>query len=248
MNSSARVRWFGAAFLVAVGLAAFPATSASAHVSVSSTDAAPGGFGKVVFRVPSESDTANTVSISVSLPIETPFAFVSTQAVPGWDVETTTETLPEPVEFGGFTVTEAVTAVTWTAASDDSALGPHEFSEFAISAGPFPSDVGEMVFPATQTYSDGEVVEWADPVVEGEEEPERPAPVLALASTAETAEANTASVDAVESTDAPEAAVVESGDSESDTLARILGGLGLLLGVVALAWVGISRRSTVTAT
>ncbi|MGA9277419.1 YcnI family protein [Ilumatobacter sp.] len=248
MSTSARVRRFGAAFVVAVGLAAVPATSASAHVSVSSTDAAPGGFGKVVFRVPSESETAKTVSISVSLPIDTPFAFVSTQAVPGWDVETTSETLPEPVEFGGFTVTEAVTAVTWTAVSDDSALGPHEFSEFAISAGPFPSDVGEMVFPATQTYSDDDVVEWADPVVEGEEEPERPAPVLALASTSETADASTTSADAAESTDAVQAAVVESGPSESDTLARILGGLGLVLGVVVLAWVGASRRSTVTST
>lgn len=231
MNTSARVRRFGAAFVVAVGLAVIPSTSTSAHVTVSSTDATPGGFGKVVFRVPSESDTAKTISIRVSLPIETPFAFLSTQAVPGWDVETTTETLPEPVEFNGFTITEAVTAVTWTAVSDDSALEPHEFSEFAISAGPFPSDVDSMVFPTTQTYSDGEVVDWADPVVEGGDEPARPVPVLPLAPAAET-----------------EVAAVQSSDRDSDNVARVLGGLGLLLGAIALAWVAASRRSTVNAT
>jgi uncharacterized protein YcnI len=36
------------------------ATAASAHVGVSSDDATPGGFGKVTFRVPNESDSAST--------------------------------------------------------------------------------------------------------------------------------------------------------------------------------------------
>ncbi len=42
------------------------ATSASAHVTVSSPDAKPGGYAKLVFRVPTESDTARTTKLVVS--------------------------------------------------------------------------------------------------------------------------------------------------------------------------------------
>lgn len=230
MITTARLWRFGAAVAVVAGFVALPSLTASAHVTASSTDASPGGFGKVVFRVPSESDMANTTKITVALPADAPFAFVSTQAVPGWTVETSTETLPEPVEFGGFTVTEAVSSVTWAANSDETALHPHQFSEFAISAGPFPSDIDQLVFPTTQTYADGEIVEWSDLVVAGQDEPQRPAPVLALASPG----AATAEVGSV-------AAVTET--SDSDALARVLGGVGLALGVIAIGWVAVTRRS-----
>ena len=40
------------------GAVAVPA--AAAHVTVSSQDAAPGGYGKLTFRVPNESDTASS--------------------------------------------------------------------------------------------------------------------------------------------------------------------------------------------
>src|SRR6187200_3300767 len=136
MFISSRARKGGVALLAAAGLALVPALPAFAHVSVSSPDASPGGFGKVVFRVPSESDSANTTALSIELPTDTPFPFVSVGAMPGWTAETTMTSLPEPVEVEGFTVTEAVTNVTWTA--DDGGLAPHEFSEFALSVGPFP--------------------------------------------------------------------------------------------------------------
>ena len=76
------------------------------------------------------------------------------------------------MEDEGFTVTEAVSSVTWTA--DGDGLPPQQFAEFQLSVGPFPDDVDQIVFPATQTYSDGEVVAWADPTVEGEDEPDAP--------------------------------------------------------------------------
>jgi uncharacterized protein YcnI len=214
-----RARRAASAVVAGVGLALVAALPAGAHVTVSSTDATPGGFGKVTFRVPSESDTANTTAVSVALPSATPFAFVSAESVPGWTAELTTESLAEPVEVDGFTITEAVTAVTWTAEGDG--LNPHEFGEFAISAGPFP-DVGELSFPATQTYSDGEVVEWSEPTPESGAEPERPAPVLDLA------------------------AADGSSSSSSDTLARVLAGIGLGVGLAALvvAVAGLRRRRT----
>ena len=228
MFISSRARKGGVALLAAAGLALVPALPAFAHVSVSSPDASPGGFGKVVFRVPSESDTANTTALSVDLPADTPFPFVSVGAIPGWTAETTMTPLPEPIEVEGFTVTEAVTNVTWTA--DDGGLAPHEFIEFALSVGPFPDGVDQITFTATQTYSDGEVVAWSDPTVEGEAEPEHPAPVLSLADSAD----------------------ADSDDSNStDTLARVLGIAGVALGAVGIAFGLRGRRapqSAVTST
>src|SRR5690349_19401192 len=163
MIISSRARRLGVALLAATGLALVPALPAFAHVTVSSPDAAPGGFGKVVFRVPNESDSANTTALSITLPSDTPFRFVSVGAVPGWTAETTRTDLPEPIEVDGFTLTDAITKVTWTADSDG--LPPEQFAEFALSVGPFPEGVDHLAFPATQTYSDGEVVNWTDPSV-----------------------------------------------------------------------------------
>ena len=199
-------------------VAIVPSLDAYAHVTVSSPDAAPGGFGKIVFRVPNESDSANTTAITVQLPTDTPLPFVSVGAMPGWTATTTTTQLPEPVEVEGFTVTEAVSSATWTA--DGDGLPPEQFAEFQLSVGPFPDDVDELVFPATQTYSDGEVVSWSDPTVEGEDEPEHPAPVLALAAASDDE---------------------DSSDGGSDSVARALGIAGVALGAAGLA-VGLSAR------
>ena len=69
------------ALVVIAALAAVIASTglASAHVTVSSPDAAAGGYGKVVFRVPNESDTASTVKIRIQVPTDRPLASVSVQ-------------------------------------------------------------------------------------------------------------------------------------------------------------------------
>jgi periplasmic copper chaperone A len=221
MISILRARRVGLAAVVAAGLALFPAATAFAHVTVSSPDAAPGGFGKLVFRVPSESDTANTVQLTVDLPTDTPLRFVSVRAVPGWTAEPVVTELAEPFEGDGFTLTEAVTQVTWTAEGEG--LAPHQFTEFELSVGPFPDDVEELIFPATQTYSDGEVVEWSELAEEGQEEPEHPAPVLSLS--------------------ADDSATAANDDSSTDTVARVLGVAGVVLGGAGLAFGLNSRRS-----
>ena len=188
------------------------AGAASAHVSVSSTDAAPGGFGKAVFRVPTESDTASTTKLVVTLPKETPFAFVTAQAKPGWKVTLQKEKLDAPTKVGDFELTEAVRTVTWTSTGDG--IAPSQFDEFAISGGPFPDDES-ISFEAAQTYSDGDVVDWSE-VQKGDEEPEHPAPTLKL----------TAPV----SSDGP----VAKAEHDGDKTARWLGGGALAVAVVTL--------------
>lgn len=162
---------FAAAALVAV------ASPASAHVTVSSTDAAQGGFGKAVFRVPNESDAASVNKVVVTLPAKTPFAFVNAGVKPGWTVDVATEKLDQPTKTGDFELTEAVRTITWTATGDGIPLG--QFDEFALSGGPFP-EADVIAFSAQESYDDGEVVDWNEQQT-GDEEPERPAPTLTLA-------------------------------------------------------------------
>jgi periplasmic copper chaperone A len=152
---------------------------AAAHVSVSSQDAAPGGYGKVTFRVPNESATANTIGIRIQIPTDQPLASLSTQPVPGWTASVSRTQLDPPVtDDDGNKVTEAVSVVEFTA-SPGGGIGPGEFQEFALSGGPFPK-ADSLTFPVVQTYSDGSESAWIEPSVDGQAEPEHPAPVLKL--------------------------------------------------------------------
>ena len=241
------------------GLSLALAGSAAAHVTVNPKEAAQGGWEKLTFRVPNESPTAGTVKLEVSLPLDTPIAAISTKPVPGWTATVTTEQLDEPLDLHGRTVTEAASTITWVADAGVR-IGPGEFQEFEISAGPLP-EVEELVLPAVQTYDDGTVVAW-DEVAEGEEELAKPAPVLRLAAGGEdhhggsTDDATDDATDG-EGTDgetgtASDGGVTASGgtgagaaSSGSDSAARLLGGAGLVVGALGLgtaAMVGARTR------
>jgi len=220
MRTSVSPRRIAAAAATAAGVVVLTAIPASAHVTVSSPDAAPGGFGKLIFSVPNETDNADTTQLTVQLPTDTPFASVSTLPIPGWTAKAKETKLPKPVQVEGATVTEAVTSVTWTA-DKGQGLAPGEFGLFTLSVGVFPENTDAMSFPATQTYSDGEVVHWDQKVAPGtpeSQEPESPAPTLELTS---------ADV-------APAASTSQSAGSESDTAPLILSGVAVVLGAAAL--------------
>jgi len=228
--SLSRLAGAGAAAAALVLAGALPA---AAHVTVSSDDAAPGGFGLLVFQVPNESENAFTTKVEVQLPTDTPLASVSTTPIPGWTVDARTSKLPKPVEVEGATVTEAVTSVTWTA--DGGGIGPDQFEQFELSAGPFPEGVDSMLFPTTQTYSDGEVVRWNQPVEPGTpeaQEPESPAPLLVLSGSEEGGHSH---FEAAEGDDTAEASATTATPAETtDTVARTLGGAAVVLAGAAL--------------
>ncbi|MCW2800978.1 MAG: nuclear export factor [Aeromicrobium sp.] len=153
-------------------------TAAYAHIPVSSSDAAPGAeSAKLVFRVPTESETATTTSISITMPTKTPFASVTPEVKPGWHVTIDTGKLPKPTRVGEFTLTKAVRTVTWT--TEGAGIPTDQFDEFALAVGPIP-DAEKISFVAVQKYSDGQVVRW-NQVQKGDTEPEHPAPTLELA-------------------------------------------------------------------
>ena len=209
--------------------------SASAHVSVDPGQAAAGSYAVITVKVPNESETASTSRVELSLPSDTPFTSVRYVPVAGWSAELVRTTLPEPVEVGEATVTEAVTSVVWTAdAGSEIAAG--ELQLFPLSVGPVP-DTGSISLLAEQGYTDGSVVSWSE---EGEDA-EHPAPVLYVNDEpAEDHHAGAAHDDEAEVT----TAASTSSDGGDDVLARVLGIGGLVVGVVGIVLAVTARRKT----
>lgn len=230
--------------LAAAGLALLPATLASAHVRVTPDNPTSGGYSALTFRVPNESDTAGTVKVAVELPQDTPFVSVSSKPVPGWTVTAPKEKLPTPYDHNGATITEAVQTVTWTA-ENGVAVAPGQYQEFSLSVGPLPAP-GEIMIPATQTYSDGTVVAWDEPTPASGEEPERPAPVFeVLAAAGGSDDHGGAAAPSSTQSPATDEETPNASANSSSTVAVVLGGAGLAVGLVALVLSGLAwRRSS----
>jgi uncharacterized protein YcnI len=137
----ARLAVLTTAVLAALAMSTVVAASASAHVSVSSQDAGPGGYGKITFRVPNESDTASTVVLRIQVPREAAMTSLRTQTLPGWTVTRTRVDLEEPLAFQGEEITSYVSVLEYRADAG-TGIAPGEFQEFALSGGPFPRPTG----------------------------------------------------------------------------------------------------------
>lgn len=233
---------------------------AAAHVTVSSADAAPGGYGKITFRVPNESGTASTVALRIQVPTDTPLTSLRSQPVPGWTTTVTTTELDPPVQVGGEEVTEAVSVVEFRA-GDGGGVGPGEFQEFALSGGPFP-EAESLTFNTVQVYSDGTEAAWIEPTVAGQPEPERPAPVLSMAAASGTTtdahgggttdgggtgtdSGGTDPASATTTGTTPAAATDGDGNGTAVT-ALVIAVLGLLAGLAGLGLGLSARRRTVS--
>jgi uncharacterized protein YcnI len=217
---------------VAATVALAAAAPALAHVTAQPSEATQGGYTKIAFRTPTESDTAGTVKLEVTFPADHPITSVSTKPMPGWTAQVTKQPLATPIQDEGRTITEAPRTVTWTA-QPGTRINPGEFTEFEVSMGPLPTNTNQLLFPAVQTYDDGMVVRWDQPpAAEGAPEPEHPAPLVKLTAASGQGSGGTAA-------DAPGAA-----SQATDTTARWLGGIGLLLGALGLGFgVGALLRS-----
>jgi uncharacterized protein len=218
---------------------------AFAHVSVAPEGtAAKGGYATVNFKVPNERDDASTTKLEVNLPMDHPLASVQPQAIDGWKVEVTESKLDKPIDLHGERIDEAVSKVTWTATGKG--IEPGFFQRFPLSIGRLPEDTDKLVFKALQTYSSKEVVRWIETPVEGKEEPDNPAPVLALsAATDDQHGASGAGADQASHSADPEAASAAAPAGSSDTMARVLGIAGIVAGVAGVAYgVVAGRRRT----
>ncbi|MVO89328.1 DUF1775 domain-containing protein [Streptomyces sp. p1417] len=225
------------------------AVPAFAHVSVSAEGvAAKGGYATVNFKVPNERDDASTTKLEVTFPADQPLASVMTQPVPGWKAKVSKTKLKKPIEIHGEKIDEAVSKVTWTA--DGKGIEPGTFQKFPLSLGQLPEDADQMVFKALQTYSNKEVVRWIEPQEKGAEEPDFPAPALALSASDDHHGGGAASDD---DADDAKAAGAKDGDKEtasskasdsdsSDTTARTLGIVGIVVGAAGVAFGVLAGR------
>ncbi len=206
---------------IATGFAVMAGAGAAlAHVTVSSPSAVKGGYATVAVKVPTESDTASTVGLKLQLPTDTTFQSVTIQPMSGWTYT---------VDKSGSTVS----AITWTATGEG--IKPGEFDIFNISLGALPKDKDSITFKAIQTYSDGTTVNWVQEA-SGSTEPQHPAPTLALTD------------GQITSAHGSPAAAAQSDSSDNGGVdglgvtGVVLGGIGLITGVAALALVLTSRN------
>src|SRR5919108_5495091 len=136
--------------VLAAALALVLAPTAAAHVTVNPCEWEAGGFARFAVRVPNERDGADTTRVEMKLPDKVLSA--SFQPVEGWRRTVKMRRLDPPVEVEGERVTEKIDSVTWSGGR----IRPGEFQEFGISF-QVPEEAGsELVFPAVQTYSNGE--------------------------------------------------------------------------------------------
>jgi uncharacterized protein len=207
--------------LLALFALAIPA-SAGAHVTLQPEEAPAGDYVVLDVRVPNERDDAATTKIDVQLPPG--FAFASYQPVPGWSVRVAMEKLAKPLSSHGEEITEQVSQMTWTAASDQAGVQPGQFQDFPVSV-QIPGNPGDtLTFKALQTYDNGEVVRWI-----GGPEAEQPAPRVAVIEGTEEHGSAAADSDSAESDDS------EGASKGLGLAALVLGALGLLAGGAALA-------------
>ncbi|WP_078868819.1 YcnI family protein [Streptomyces sp. NRRL B-1347] len=218
---------------------------AFAHVSVSPEgQAAKGGYATVNFKVPNERDDASTTKLEVSFPADHPLASVMPQPVPGWKAKVTKAKLDKPIEIHGEKINEAVSKVTWTA--DGKGVEPGYFQKFPLSIGQLPEDADQLVFKALQTYDNKEVVRWIEPQ-KGDEEPEYPAPTLQLTAASDDHHGASAAKDDKSDAKSGDAKQETASDGDSsDTTARTLGIVGIVVGIAGVAFGVVAQRRRAT--
>lgn len=230
------------------------AQPASAHVSIEPPTAVAGSVATIAFRVPNEKPDAATVRLQVQLPPEHPFASVTIRPVPGWTAKT--EKRPGAAPAEGNQRPDAVSVITW----EGGRIDPGQYQDFEVAVGPLPGTTQQLLFPAIQTYDDGDEVAWISKPVTTGSPPEHPAPELDVVAAEPGAAVRDAHGAVVPSgaasptpTTAPPVAPLASAPTaaaSSDAATTVAGlGLGvavvaLVLGLVALALSLRGRRST----
>jgi uncharacterized protein YcnI len=136
-------------------LVVFLPTVLFGHAVVFPRLSTPGAYERYVLRVPNEKNVATT---RVELRFPTGLRVISFAEVPGWRLETITDS------------SQAIVGAVWTGT-----LPPKRFVEFPFMA-VNPKVATSIAWPAYQTYADGQRVEWT-----GARESSSPASVTDIA-------------------------------------------------------------------
>ncbi|MDH6184389.1 YcnI family protein [Polaromonas sp. CG_23.6] len=136
-------------------MTAMPAFS---HVLLETKTAPSGSNYKAVFQVGHGCEGSATTGITVRIPA----GFQGAKPYPkaGWTLAVKQEKLAQPYASHGKPVTEDVSVVSWTAASQDAALPDAFFDDFMLR-GKLPETAGPLWFKVLQTCASGSL-DWGD--------------------------------------------------------------------------------------
>lgn len=134
-----RARFVMPITVVSVVLALIVPALAFGHAVVFPKTSTPGAFERYVLRVPNERTVATT-RVEIRFPADA--RVTSFEDVAGWQLEVLTDSA------------KRIVGAVWTGS-----LPPQRFVEFPFMAAN-PKTSTQLVWPAFQTYSDGERVEW----------------------------------------------------------------------------------------
>jgi len=199
---------------------------ASAHVTVSPSEAPAEGYATLTFTVPHGCDGAATNSVQVKMPDQVVSA--TPGVVPGWNIKTREGKLANPVVEDGEKLTSGVREVTWSGGP----LPDGQLQQFLLSVA-FAGKEGENAeFKVIQGCVDGSQTAWIQETPPSGEEPEHPAPTVALGAAEEEGHGEMTA-------DSEQAAASDSSDDDDSgnglaIVALIVGALGLVAGSAAL--------------
>ena len=204
------------------------AATAGAHVHVDADHPVRGQDDALVtFEVPNESEKGSpTTQIVISLPN---VASASTDVMAGWTAKLDRES------------NGAYRSATFTAVPN-AGIPPGQFELFPVSI-QLP-DADSVAFPVVQTYADGTVVHWDQPPLPNGDEPEFPAPTLALTAGSEDHHAPPPAPPgsaAPTVSAAPNPQAQPAAKASPDNTARALAGGALLVGAIGVG-VALTRR------
>jgi uncharacterized protein YcnI len=191
---------------------------ASANVSVSPGDLAPGSTTVLDFAVSDMRADSPTTKVGITLPAGQTFTTLAARPKIGWD---TTLVRPDGATTG------PVSSVVWTLTDDRFGIAPGAFDVFSLQLGPLPAS-GSVVFPTAQTYKNQLVDSWT--------------PTVNLRPVGPTAMPPPAPV--VTAVPVPAAVAVE--EPKPDNRSRVTAGLaigGVLIAAALLGAPGYLRRS-----
>jgi periplasmic copper chaperone A len=212
-----KLKLLAAAAIAPVIVVAMSAPS-FAHVTTDPASAPQGSEITLGFRVPNEETNANVTQVEIDLPTDTPLLGVDTQPLAGWTAKITQVNLNPPIQTDDGAVAQAVSQIIWTAAPGGG-TAPGQFEEFHVLVQQLPDRANQVVFKALQTYSDGTIVRWIDPVVAGHEAPDHPTPILTLTGAA---------------AGSPATDVSKLAQKTSVNRAQMIGIIGIVIGALGL--------------
>lgn len=211
----------------AAGLVLASGALASAHITVTPSSTAAGGYTVLTFSNGHGCDGSPTSEVTFEIPEQ--IIAVTPTLNPNWTVDKVMQKLQTPVDDGhGGQYTERVGQVVYTAKMPQ----PDGYRDtFALSLQLPDAEGDKLVFPVIQTCEKGETA-WTQTYEEGQDEPDTPAPFLTV--TAAEGDAHGATHDASETAEAD-----ETEDSSSSSMLGwagvVFGALGLGAGGAALA-------------